>query len=336
MSEIGEGGEFQKPGESLIQIAKEGPRLKDIANEEGRNNIVEVKSIWDKREAGVFEEGRAVKETLEFIDRVIQKANEVGDSAIASQATSFRENLVLIGEKELQEAISAIAFRLLNEAREGKPVVIFFGGVRSERYIALRVLEEVDKMIGEDETLRQRIRLSGSPQKTAEFAKKNSWNCLVAVCDDFVVSGTRIRGFAEEIFNKLIAEGANPEQASSIVEANVVAINGVFLKRGLSVGIENTPAERSLRVFSYYSAPEYFNNEGKWAVFPGASITGSHTSVDYGFEAVIREWVEKFPELKYPPLYEIRRPYEFNDDGRGYKNPELQNKWERLSGVYSL
>jgi len=335
MSEIGE-GEFQEPEEHLIQIVKEGPKLKDIANEEGRNNPIEIKSIWGKGETGVFEESRAVKETLEFIERVIQKANGIGDSEIANQATSFRENLVFIGERELQEAISAMASRLLNEARKGKPVVIFFGGVRSERYIALRVLGEVDKMIGEDESLRQKIRLSGSPQKTAEFAKENNWKCLVAVCDDFIISGTRIKGFASEVFNRLIAEGATPEQASRIVEANVVALNEVFKKRGLSVGIENTSVEGSLRVFSYYSAPEYFNNEGQWAVFPGASITGSHTSVDYGFEAVIREWVEKFPELEYPPLYEIRRPYEFEDDGRVYKNSELQNKWKNLSGVYSL
>jgi len=335
MSEIGE-GEFQKIEESLIQVTKEGPKLKDIAIEEGRNNSIELKSILGTREAGKCEEGQAVKETMEFINRVIQKANEVGDSETAEQATLFKENLVFIGEKELQEATSAIAFRLSNEVREGKPVVIFFGGVRSERYIALRVLEEVDKMIGEDENLRQKICLSGSCQKTAEFAKENDWNCLVAVCDDFVISGTRIRGFAEEIFNKLIAEGATPDQASRIVEANVVAIKGVFLKEGLSVRIENTAAERPLRVFSYYFAPEYFNNEGHWAVFPGASVTGSHSSVDYGFEAVIREWVEKFPDLKFPPLYEVGRPYELNDDGRGYKNPELQSKWERLSGAYSL
>jgi len=334
MSEIGE-GEFQRQGEALLQIVKEGPKLKDIANEEGRQNTICLKSVKGKRKERVCEEGRTVKKTLEFIDRIIQEATKSGDSKVAEQAVLLKKNLIFIGEKELGEAISAMSSRLLNKARKGRPVVVFFGGVRSERYIALRVLEEIDKMVGEDEDLRQKIHLSGSFQKTAEFARRENWNCLVAVCDDFIVSGARIRRFAGEIFNKLIAEGATPEQASKIVEANVVAINGV-LSRGLSVGIENTTTERPLRVFSYYFAPEYFNNEGKWAVFPGASITGSHTSVDYGFEAVIREWGEKFPDLELPPLYEIRRPYEFKSDGREYRDHELQNKWERLSEAYSL
>jgi len=172
---------------------------------------------------------------------------------------------------------------------------------------------------------------------TAEFARGKNWNCLVAVCDDFVLSGTRMRGFAGRIFDELLKNGVDPTRAQEIVEANVVAISGVFIGRTISLGIEDTCTKRPLRIFSYYFSPEYRDSVGRWVFFPGVSLTGSHSSVDYGFEEAIRELMERFPYLDCPPpLCELKRPYETENRGRRYRDPSLQSLWENLSTSYSL
>uniref|UniRef100_A0A7C5YUM1 Uncharacterized protein n=1 Tax=candidate division CPR3 bacterium TaxID=2268181 RepID=A0A7C5YUM1_UNCC3 len=343
--------EYQIQTESLIQTVKEGPKLTDIAERvkqgrirgiEERGNIISFDKVvyQGAREAGRCTEGQAVIETVQYIERVIDEARKIGDYDTARRATLLLENLVFIGEKELQEAISAIASRLLERAKEGKTVVIFFGGLRSERYIALRVLEQIDKMITEisededRERLHQNIRISGNSEKVAKLAERKNWNCLVAVCDDFILSGTRIKGFLWSVLNRLIERGVTLDQALEIVEVEVIATHGSFIQKGLKTE-EGTPTERNFKVFSYYVAPEYCYDETHWVFYPGASVTGSHCSVDYGFEAIIDMWRKEFPGLKLPPLYRIIRRYQSDMDGR-FTDPKLQQKWETLSAAYLL
>jgi len=340
---------YQIGQESLIQTVKEGPKLMDIAEQvkrgiEKRKNIIyydEVwkgdRSRWPERQEGECTEGQAVTETVKYIQEAIGQARILGDYDTARCATLLLENLVFIGEKELQEAISAIASRLLETAREGKAVVIFFGGSENERYIALRVLEQINNMIKEiskdedRERLRQNICISEDPKKVAELAKEKNWNCLVAVCDDFILT-EEIPLSVSDVLHELMKRGATFNQALDMVELEAVAINGSLIGEGLKIGQEGTPTERNLRVFSYYFAPDY---RREWDFYPGVSITGSHHSVYYGFEAVIDGWRGKFPVWSPPPLYRITRRYKSDGHGR-FIDPELQQKWELLSAIYLL
>lgn len=341
MSEPGENEILRANTEKTIQVRERVPKVVDIAHDSDRNNqlrSVEVSPITFKQsERPAFTEKEGLEDLVGFLDLTFQTAQAVGDNEMAEKVRLFKENVGFVGEKELKEATQGIARHLVDEAKEGKDVIVYVANVRSERYVALRVMEEMDSLTEELVELRKRIKVSESPKIIARNCKDALGNCLIAVTDDFVVSGTRIQDSATRMYRALLQEGFSQAEAASLIEADVVAIPQRREGNSLSVGVGEGKAD--LRVFSYYGVPEYRDANDKWVVFTGVSISSSHSSTDYGFGQVLEELGEFLRrngvERDFPLLHRIIRPYEIGE-GSKYEDPALQARWEKIIEKYGI
>lgn len=283
-----------------VRIVEPGPKLVQMTEKaDERENIIRSKRIDPdtfKQEDRVFSEQEGINNLIGFVDEAIKTAEKAGDAQTEERARLFKDNLVFIGETELKKAINGITQHLLEEAQKGKSIVVFSANVRSERYISLRVLEELDQLTESAQELRPAIKITGSAARIAELTKASLGNCLIAVADDFVVSGARIQGFAERVYDSLLKAGFAPDKAAEMIEANVVAIRQRSGENKLTLGTDDE-TKKDLKVFSYYRIPEYRDSSGKLVVFTGVSFSGAHSSTDYGFEEEL-ERLQNYMEAK--------------------------------------
>lgn len=338
---------LSSPSKEKIVFEQNAPKLSEVIKSGSlgkRENIVKsVKydPVTDKPTERIFSEQHGIVDLFNFLNLEIKIAKDVGDAKTAENAQLFRDNITFIGETELKIATEGIARHLIESAQKGKNVIVFPANNRSERYISLRVMEEVDYLTEQNPDLRDRFKISQKPGEIAKKAKELMGNCLVAVPDDFVVSGTRITGFTSRMINSLIEAGYSPEKAMGMVEANVIATPRREKGTKLTFWNKENGKDMSINVFSFYSVPEYKNSNKKWVVYPGVSMTGSHSSTDYGFEVELekaQEYMEnKGVKKDIPLLANIKRPYELVDSSStDYKDQELQKRWEKIQEKYGL
>lgn len=322
-----------------------GPKLLEVAaGAKTRKNIVksrEIESFFGQKEDRVFTEGEGIDNLINFIDTAIKTAKTNNDPKKAKEIQLFKENMVFVGEHELKKATQGIASHLIDEAQTGKDLILFPGRLRSERYISLRIMEEIDYLTEENPELRERFKISANPYEIADEIKDKLGNCKVIVPDDFVLSGTRIKGFAGTIINPLMEVGFDSDKALDIVEAAVVAMPYRPKEPGVVYGSYKSVPRKYLNVFSFYSVPEYRGEDGKWVVYPGVSVSGSHSSTDYGFEEKLEDLQEymnsKNVSCELPLLANITRPYELEEgSGLKYKDKALQNRWDKIQEKYGL
>lgn len=329
---------FQKVGPSFPQV---------LSDKVGRQNtVVSIEepsqaTEW-KKKPHQFTEEEGLDDLAVFLNQVEDVAKLANDDKVLEEVGLFRENLVYIGEKELQEAVVGIAGHLVEKAVAGKTSYIYVAGIRSERYITLRVLEEFDRLTEADPKLREKLQVSRVIQAIAQGCMENPDDSTAIVIDDFAISGKGIRGAAQDVYRELVKSGMKSEQAADSVEACLVACTrrqeGTNYQLVSKEGEENKP----LKVYSYYAVPEYHNSEGKRVVHPGVSLTGTHSSTDYGFENEIRRLrsyaKEQGVELEQPLLYGIDRPYKTVDDPEKnqFIDAELQKRWETVGNKYGV
>lgn len=333
------------------QFAKEGPRFIDVLQDlEGRENPVQsfdrpsAKTDW-RKPVRSFSEADGLIDLGKFLDKTMDLATQAGDEKVREETALFAQNLVFIGEKELREATAGIADHLVETASLGVDCAIYVHNVRSERYIALRVMEEFDRLTDDRPELKRKVKITRMSDRAVELCLQNPDNSRLVVVDDFAVSGTRIRGAAEKAANGLVEGGMAPEKAAEITEACLVACpkrsNGTAYEILLKNGNQDS-ARYPLRVFSYFSAQEYYNTEGKWAVYPGVSLTGTHSSVDYGFEEEVEQLVKQCQkqgvEPEVPLLCNIIRPYKTVEDPalNQFADSDLQTRWEKVGNKFGF
>jgi len=327
--------------ENLITFVQKGPRFVDVIRNP-QDRINPIRSIFydkqiSKKIERAFNEKEGLEDLLVFVDKTIDTAATNGDKQMEEEARLFKENLVFVGERELKEATIGIAKHLIEVAEKGKNIFIYWSNFKSERYISLRILEEIDYLTEELPEIRSKFKISNGSQRIAKECKDLLGNCLVAVPDDFIVSGTKIGGFATGMYDSLVKAGYSPDKASEMIEADVIATTTHFEDFTIMIGQER---ERGLKIFSFYKAEEYRNSKGEWAVSSGASFTGSHCSTDYCFENELERFSEylesKNIKLNTPLLTNIIRPYTINMQTRKYEDSELQAKWENVQRKYGI
>lgn len=314
-----------------LRYVKEGPKLGEVlAKPDPRDNIV---TSYDQQagyrtKTQMYTEREGLQNLASFLETTAIVAHETGDLEVEENALAFRENLVFVGEPELREATAGIAAHMLEKVKAGKSVYVYVGNMRSERYITLRVLEEFEKLTENDPGLRAKVRFSQNEFQIARNMKKTP-DSIALVPDDFVVSGNRIQGFADKMFRALVKEGYSPDEAVSKIEATVVA--SAVDKRPLKLG--SPDEEKLLKMFSYYGLRQYKKPSGELYVFSGISLSGSHSSTDYGFESPLESFINFLGQhgqaVKPPLLTQIRRPYETE---RGeYQDSDLSRRWRTLA-----
>lgn len=330
-----------------LTFEQNAPKLSEVVRSSNlgkRENIIKsvvYDPVTAKPAERTFTEQHGIVDLFNFLNLEIKLARDSGDIKTEEKAQLFKDNLTFVGESELKTATEGIARHLIEYAQKGKNIIVFPANNRSERYISLRVMEEVDYLTEQTPDLRDRFKISQNTVEIAKTTKDMMGNCLIAVPDDFVVSGTRIRGFAASMINTLIETGYSPEKALGMVEANVVAAPKREDGANLTILNRENHTEMPINVFSYYSVPEYKTSDKKWVVFPGVSMTGSHSSTDYGFETEL-EHAQKYMEDKgveknMPLLANIKRPYGLVDStSTNYKDEELQKRWNKIQEKYGL
>lgn len=311
------------------------PKLTEVLNkpEERKNTIVvhPLSRIGKKEEAQTITEKEGLSNLREFLDKTVVLATQNQNLEIAKKAVLLRENLAYIGEPEFAQAVQGIAQHLLDQVRAGKEIYLYVAQPRSELYVTIRILEELDYLTEESPHLRQKVHFSERRSDIAT-ACLNKQDFLVVVADDFTVSGSRIRAAAGSVVDGFHQAGIPPETIFSHLEANLIAAR-------LPEKDENNERQE-LRVFAYYAVPEYKDDQGQRVVFSGISATGSHSSTDYGYEITLQEfqefWQNEGKIFDKPLPIHIQRPYETQDRGSSYKDPHLQKRWEKIQAKYGL
>lgn len=335
---VQEEGVDQEANKGVIAEAvfvKDGPKFSEVRYEEaGRNTrmtSVDNLTDWRRPKERVFAEEQGLEDLEAYVKKVIEVADETGHPEMAESARSFLENLTYIGKPELAEAVSGIASHLVEVARSGNDVYIYYANSRSEQYITLLTMEEVLRLTDGAFEIRKRFRISDAPHQIAKSCRLTEKKSLVAILDDFVISGTRIRTGAHRMFSHLVKSGFSPNEAQEMVEANVVAAPTSI---SIYVGTTN---EKPLKFRSYFKIKERHDPQSNYRV----SFTGAHCSVDYGFETEIGRYDEflkkNMPldqEVPVPLLYGITRPYGWEKDG--YIDPGLQERWKKVFSQFYL
>ncbi len=334
-------GENSPKPETKFTFVEPGPKFIDLLTDnKDRNN--QLSSTFKNDETGwkpvtrIFTE----REGLANLDLYLANTKKQLNSLTTTEADllgktieTFKENLIFVGENELQTAISGMASHVTELARLDNLVYLYPYGPRSEKYITMRILEQVDVLLENNPDLKAKIKFSGDEEKIFRNWGDGITNLKVLIPDDFWISGTTMMAKMARINKFFRSKGI--ESPESFIEALLVASprrNADQLHRSLNDG----------SIFAYYGIPVFEPRDGI-SLRTGLSVTGSHASTDYAFEDEI-EYIQKFLKgnrllFPEPPLlYKIDRPYEMKDWGnpREYVNQELQKRWEKMEQKFGL
>lgn len=322
---------YQQPGPKFIDLARDGKDRNNKLTSTIKNDETDWKPV-----GRVFTEREGLTNLELYLNNVqieLDKLPTPEAGVLKKTIEVFRENLVFVGENELRTALNGMANHVIELAREGNLVYLYSYGPRSERYVTLRVLEQVDTLLEENPELKAKIKFSENEARIFEHWGDGITNPKILIPDDFLVSGTTIVGKMGRINTFFKSKGIeNPE---SFIEALLVTSpkrSGDQLKRNLKDG----------SIFSYYGI-DLFKSVGGVSLRTGMSVTGSHASTDYAFEDEI-EYIQNFlknnrlqvPEL--PFLYKVDRPYEMKEWGqpREYVDENLQQRWIKIQQKFGI
>ncbi|HWA52225.1 MAG TPA: hypothetical protein VG895_04175 [Patescibacteria group bacterium] len=317
---------------------KEGPKLKQVLDHPvPRTNM--ITSIpegvpFNRGYENKITEAEGINQISNYINEVktiSQKNSNKNSQETLQLATSFGENLVFLGEHELQEASYGLARHIIETAQQGKTVYLYPYQDRSPQYITLRILEEIDSQTEQFPEIRGRIKLETDTSAIARRCAIDPDHSKVLIPDDFILSGTKLKGAMGQVNSELLKKELDPKK---IIEGVVIASpirDNENLKSLTEYG----------NIISYYGIPEVKNPSGGWMFDSGVAMTGSWCSVDYGFQTTIKrlhDYLSKQNDnLPTPKLYNIQRPYE-KDEKRTteYKDLDLQRMWEKVKRKYAL
>ncbi len=263
-------------------------------------------------------EHEALAATATFLDDADAYGAANGIKNWQRLATSLRENLTFIGQKEYVEATKGIAdyWKALLEKNPDLQILavtgkINTGMVKSDQFL----LENILQNFTDEEAEKYKKRLIVDIDDITVRAKEPE-NIKIVLLDDWTISGSQLKKVAGTIRDRL-------PQFAECLELQLIAAN----KRRLTIGLEflsvlGIPDELAIPVRAYYAAHHAENADGH-----AAHITGFHSSVDYDFENDINSMlinmhatndrrseysdIPPLPDsLKHmPPLTNIVRPY---------------------------
>lgn len=319
-----------EPGEQLApeqiidaleydHVVKEIPAFSEVASDETRQNT--LKAVVDsRRELSTGELGsnpngtvrtmteyEALQEYLEFVANNMRQISDIN-----YVTKSLEQDISYIGEKEYNEAAKGIALYWKAFLDKGADFQVFVsttvttrgGYTKSDTYLLDRILsnftdKELQKYAGQ-----LVLHDSDITQKSPEKVK-------VVLLDDWTISGAQLRSGYTDFCS------AHPELTKSVEIQLMIAT-----KDRLAMGLEDmqTSQESQYGLYSmtahyvptvvraYYVARQA-DEVGRSA--HEARITGSHSSVDFGFASDIGQY--KSPDSNMPALASIVRPYRAKD-----------------------
>lgn len=217
-------------------------------------------------------------------------------------ASSFRENVGIIGRPEREEATRYLAADWLGflAADEGNKVFVyrpaFANGRRpakSNEYIASEVEAALhDKVDGNYEAVRGRV--LDVTDNLAELAAADPTKTRVAIVDDWAVTAETSVRYAEKLASTLQAAGGGEHVRN--IELDLVVARQDQVQRGIQF-TNPQGNQQSLPIVAYYRAPAVTGNPGD------PSPSGSHSSADKYFQSYLVGFGQQMAQKRGAPVH---------------------------------
>ncbi|MEO5949040.1 MAG: hypothetical protein ABIP74_01430 [Candidatus Saccharimonas sp.] len=254
-------------------------------------------------------------QALDEYDTWLQQISN-GGGELRELAESLRTKLTFIGEKEYEEATRGIAeyWKTLLEVKPDMQLYILKGAisspgfVKSDEYMLDRILAHFSDVELQDYAKRIVVRDSDIIDDSPEHLR-------VVLLDDWTISGSQLRGAAHEFIDM------HPD-SQRCLEIQLIAAS----KERIALGLEEVTGKQvidgvgdegiSIPVKAYFmahNAPEAYDARS-------AHITGTHSSVDFGFGTLLESLLKNAGLPNLPPLVNIVRPYRL----KGYETLNTQ------------
>lgn len=299
---------------SLDEMVKDEDRTA-LFEYDGKSSYAKVPDrgawLWSMREVD------GLRDINDFFGKVLDIAlNEDGTvrkersralQRVAPKIVSMQENLTFVGEQEFMTGAVGIAVFWKSFLDANPDRQIFIASNPSTETGRSRILPKSDRFVTDrvlgllrahdDGTLADRVvrttqRLTAAPEDT-----------LVAVGDDWLVTGTQMQGRFETLLN-------NPAMRDyrDSMEIHVLAAPESVIRDGFKLKHERDAEPVKVRAyFAAHDAPEAGN-------VGNSHTTGHHSAVGFGFATDVEKATDAIKstigqKLPMPPLASIYRPY---------------------------
>lgn len=298
---------------------KEAPLIQEIAEDTTRTNKI---SYWrtnsmtrprqrmgekpPESEITTLTEHQSLGYLVEFLSyasEMLKKSESPNNLRLANIADNIKDRLNYIGERELAEASEKIAeswkYYLEKDPKNTLCVpqeIIRTGDYEGKKSSEI-LFDRVMSFFTEEEREKYKDRISTN---ITTLKPEDADTTKVILLDDWSISGVQLENGFGTVFR-----GA-PKEYRTRMEVNLIAATEKQLNKLTLQG-------RSVPIHAYFKIQEAPNDAGRPNGLP--MITGSHSSVDFGFEKPIQDMVTALnnlgPEtpIMMPPCTNILREY---------------------------
>ena len=253
----------------------------------------------------------ALKAYVELLDR----HDEVGSTEKGVSLSSLRDDITYIGKNEYKEAVRGIAtyWKTLLDRDPKQQIFICTQAIGSEHFVKSDeyMIDRLVAQFSNEELERYKGRFT---MNRSDIMESNPKDVRIVLVDDWTISGSQLRGAASEFIRRF-------PQFAGRIEIQLIAASRERISLGLeeitgkaseSGGWAETELTMPVRAYYVAHAANSLDSSAK-----GACITGSHSSVDYGFENVLGRLIAG-SNLTMPPIANIVRPYRADGYRRVY------------------
>ncbi len=259
----------------------------------------------------VMTERDALADLDTFISEVERSAGELGLDQTAQLAGRFKEKVGYLSEADFNFATKVIAESLASyvKADAGNVINLFVDNrsnlIKSRDFVTGRVLDDLQQVLADDPDAASRIITNPEEWRGGEAAK-------LVVLEDWSMSGTQFKGPVGQA--REAAEARGLSELFNQTEVHLLAAPKDRL----------TGEDFTVRSVFVHDNDEHVHEY---------SMTGWHSSVDYGFETTVDRMLKDLAEhqrlVKPPHLYNLDRQYRPELDDESLK----QIDWGDVSAL---
>lgn len=291
---VAQGEQAGNPERAIEVLGPEMPLLHEVelsdSHHESPVMVGEKTSIYRAPEAQrVVSEAEVITDYYGFLGRVQAAAENDGSPAgevILSDARRFAVETVFMTKSEREEAARGVGAHYTSfvQADERNTVMFFVPANRKDHSQGF-VSREVADSIKSTPEIKDRIivtSLEEKEQNVERLRRLDPNHVKIAVLDDWSVSGNHLASSVAHAAQSLQREGL--EGFKKCLEVGLLIARDDQVEDGLTSilqDVESTYGLEPLSLVTYFTAPTRQH-------YHGPMPTGSHASVDYGFESRIQ------------------------------------------------
>jgi len=252
-------------------------------------NTMRELDVSDDEDKWTPNEREQLTEVRDFLDSAAETARSSKDEQMLREVEEYKEHFSYIGEKQFDEAIEGMARVVEQKVAQGKKVILFPFGKRSEKFVTEKLFGKLTAS-----PFGKNVLIESNPYTLAKRIAENPDKSFVYIPDDFVISGARLEGASQMLTTMLVEHGLDEETAKSIITP--LAIAG------------------SDRQFKFGSKPFMYYRGNTFNHHPWPAVTGFHAATDYGFQNSLERFQEYMQghgvKRSLPKLTKVKKPYE--------------------------